>query len=62
MTATIEERRVRFRATAPGLAPNGWGVYDYLADCYAVEPRLTRADAEARAAELENARRGGGFR
>lgn len=54
-------RRKRFTAAKTGLAPNApWGVYDELARCWAVEPRLEKTDAEARAAGMEAASRGRG--
>lgn len=55
----IPERK-RFEASATGLALNSWGVWDKLAKCYAVRACLSRANAEARAAAMNNAARGRG--
>jgi hypothetical protein len=54
-------RRTRFVAARAGLSPNTpWGVHDYLSKCWAVEPKLSKADAEARATAMDKASRGRG--
>jgi len=57
----IPERRIRFRAARAGLAANApWGVYDELAKCWAVEPKLSEEVAKERASAMDNASRGRG--
>jgi hypothetical protein len=54
-------RRARFVAAKAGLAHNApWGVHDYLAKCWAVDPKLSKAEAEARATAMDRASRGRG--
>lgn len=54
-------RRTRFVHARAGLSPNApWGVHDYLAKAWAIEPKLSKANAEARATAMNAAARGRG--